>query len=95
MWFDQMAIPADAPHQAEALGSEFIMKPDVAATASNFVYYANGNKASQAMLIEDVIDDPAVYPDEETLAKLFTVVAWDPRTQRTATRLWTRVVTGQ
>ncbi|MCC0040397.1 MAG: polyamine ABC transporter substrate-binding protein [Brucellaceae bacterium] len=96
MWFDQMAIPADAPHQAEALEFlNFIMKPDVAAKASNFVYYANGNKASQAMLIEDVIDDPAVYPDEETLAKLFTVVAWDPRTQRTATRLWTRVVTGQ
>ena len=96
MWFDQMAIPADAPHQAEALEFlNYIMKPDVAAKASNFVYYANGNKASQEMLIEDVIDDPAVYPDEETLAKLFTVVAWDPRTQRTATRLWTRVVTGQ
>ena len=37
----------------------------------------------------------AALPGESGLGVHFTVVAWDPRTQRTATRLWTRVVTGQ
>ena len=91
-----MAIPADAQHVAEA--HEFInymMRPEVAAKASNYVFYANGNKASQPMLDKDVLDDPAIYPDEATLAKLFTVEPYDPKTQRLVTRSWTKIVTGQ
>jgi putrescine transport system substrate-binding protein len=37
------------------------------AAASNYVYYANGNEASKEFLNEDVIGDPAIYPDEATL----------------------------
>ena len=96
MWFDQMAIPADAQHVAEAHEFiNYILKPEVAAKASNYVYYANGNLASQALLDKDVIDDPAIYPDEATMAKLFTVQPYDPKTQRLVTRAWTRIVTGQ
>lgn len=96
MWFDQMAIPADAPHVEEAHEFiNYIMRPEVIAKATNYVYYANGNKASQELLNEDVIGDPAVYPDEETLDNLYTTMPYDPRTQRLVTRLWTKVVTGQ
>ncbi|MBB3237718.1 polyamine ABC transporter substrate-binding protein [Phyllobacterium endophyticum] len=96
MWFDVMAIPADAPHIAEA--HEFInymLKPEVAAKATDFVSYANGNKASQAMIDKSVLENPAVYPTPEVLAKLFTVTPYDTKTQRVVTRLWTKVVTGQ
>ncbi|MDN2580223.1 polyamine ABC transporter substrate-binding protein [Aquibium sp. ELW1220] len=96
MWFDQMAIPADAPHTEEA--HEFLnymMRPEVIAKASNYVFYANGNAASKDLLDEEVIGDPAVYPDDETMNKLFTTVPLDARTQRLVTRIWTRVVTGQ
>ncbi|PRD41189.1 spermidine/putrescine ABC transporter substrate-binding protein PotF [Phyllobacterium phragmitis] len=96
MWFDQMAIPADAKHVEEA--NEFlnyIMRPEVIAKASNYVFYANGNKASQPLLDKEVIDDPAVYPDEATMAKLFVPLPYDIKTQRLATRAWTRIVTGQ
>ena len=96
MWFDMMAIPADAPHVAEA--HEFInymMKPEVIAKASDYVFYANGNKASQQFVSKDVLEDPAIYPTEDIMGKLFTISPWDPKTQRTATRLWTKIVTGQ
>ncbi len=96
MWFDQMAIPADAKNVEEAhIFLNYIMDPNVIAKASNYVFYANGNKASQEFLEADVIGDPAVYPDEATLNNLFTTTPPDPRTQRLMTRLWTRVVTGQ
>jgi putrescine transport system substrate-binding protein len=96
MWFDQMAIPADAPHVAEAHEFiNFMLRPEIAAKASNFVFYANGNKASQEFIDKEILDDPAIYPNEATLAKLFTVVPYDPRTQRTVTRIWTKIVTGQ
>ncbi|MEN0087982.1 MAG: polyamine ABC transporter substrate-binding protein [Pseudomonadota bacterium] len=95
LWFDQMAIPADAPNAAEAYEFiNFMMKPEAIAKATNYVYYANGNKASQELLEEDLIKDPTIYPDAETEAKLFTKVPYDLRTQRVVTRLWQRVTTG-
>lgn len=96
MWFDQMAIPADAPHPEEAhVFLNFIMKPEVIANASNYVFYANGNKASQEFLDPELRNDPAVYPNEEVLEKLFVNTPLDPKTQRLFTRTWTKVVTGQ
>ena len=96
MWFDQMAIPADAPHLEEAhVFLNYIMKPEVIAKASNYVYYANGNKASQEFIEKDILEDPAIYPDAATLEKLFTVSPYDPKTQRLVTRAWTKIVTGQ
>ena len=96
MWFDQMAIPADAKHLDEAHAFlNYLMKPEVIAKASNYVYYANGNKASQALIEKDILEDPAIYPDQATLAKLFTVSPYDPKTQRIVTRTWTKIVTGQ
>lgn len=96
MWFDQMAIPADAKHVDTA--HEFInymMRPEVIAKASDVIFYANGNKASQQFISKEILDDPAIYPDEAVLAKLFTVSPYDPKSQRLITRSWTKIVTGQ
>jgi len=96
MWLDSFAIPADAPHVDAALTFiNFMLKPEIAARNSNYVYYANGNKGSQQYLNEDVIGDKAIYPDEATIAKLYTTTPNDPRTQREVTRIWTEVKTGQ
>ncbi|SHK20974.1 putrescine transport system substrate-binding protein [Shimia gijangensis] len=95
MWFDQMAIPADAPNpKAAHIFLNYIMDADNAAAASNYVYYANGNKASQPMLVEDVIGDPAIYPDEKTLENLYTTTPYDTKIQRVVTRLWTKIKSG-
>ncbi|MGB5870116.1 MAG: polyamine ABC transporter substrate-binding protein [Albidovulum sp.] len=95
MWFDQMAIPVDAPNPTGAHKFlNFILDAQNMADASNYVYYANGNKASQEMLIEDVIGDPAIYPDAETLANLYTTSPYDAKVQRVVTRLWTRIKSG-
>lgn len=96
MWFDSMVIPADAPHPDEAHEFiNFMMRPEVAAANSNYVYYANGNLDSQPLLNEDVIADEAIYPSQETLDRLFTSTSYDPRSQRVLTRMWTSVKAGQ
>ena len=96
MWFDQMAIPADAKNVEEAhIFLNYIMKPEVIAKASNYVYYANGNVTSQPLLEEDITGDPAIYPDADTLAKLYVTTPWGPKEQRLLTRGWTKVKTGQ
>jgi putrescine transport system substrate-binding protein len=71
-----------------------MIRPEVAAANSNYVYYANGNIDSQPLLEEDVIGDPAIYPDQPTLDRLFTTTAYDPRIQRIVTRTWTQVKSG-
>ena len=95
MWFDQMAIPVDAPNPEGAHAFlNFIMDAENMAAASNYVYYANGNLASQEYLVEDVIGDTAIYPDAATLEKLYTVTPFGPSEQRNLTRMWTRVKSG-
>ena len=95
MWFDQMAIPVDAPNPEGAHKFlNFIMDAENMAAASNYVYYANGNKASQEHLVEDVIGDPAIYPSEAALDNLFTTTPYPPKVQRVVTRLWTKIKSG-
>lgn len=95
MWFDQMAIPVDAPNPEGAhVFLNFIMDAQNMAAASNYVYYANGNEASQEFLVEDVIGDPAIYPDAATLDNLFTTTPYPPNVQRVVTRLWTKIKSG-
>lgn len=95
MWFDQFAIPADAPN-ADAAHKfiDFMLNAENSAAASNYVYYASGNEAAQPMLEEDLIGDPAIYPDAPTLANLYTLEAFPPKFQRLVTRAWTKIKSG-
>ena len=96
LWFDNLAIPADAPDVAEAHALiNYLLKPEVAAKNTNFVSYANGNLASQKFIDQSILDDPTVYPDAATLATLYTITAHDQKTQRLINRLWTRIKTGR
>lgn len=96
MWFDSFAIPADAKNVAEAHEFiNFMLKPEIAAANTNFVSYASGNLAAQKFVDEAILKDPGIYPDDATFKRLFTNTAYDERSQRTVTRLWTRVKTGR
>ncbi|PIE08841.1 MAG: spermidine/putrescine ABC transporter substrate-binding protein PotF, partial [Rhodobacterales bacterium] len=95
MWFDQMAIPADAPHpEAAHKFLNFMMDAQNMATASNYVYYANGNKAAQEFLEADVLNDPAIYPTPEAMENLYIKRPYPAKIQRVVTRLWTKVKSG-
>ncbi len=96
MWFDQMAIPADAKHVEEAHAFlNYMLDPKVIAKASNYVNYANGNLASQEFIDDEIKGDTSIFPDEATLKRLFVKNPYDAKTQRVVTRIWTKVVTGQ
>jgi putrescine transport system substrate-binding protein len=96
MFFDNLAIPADAKNVNEAYELiNYLYRPEVAAKNSNFLSYANGNLASHKLVDPKILDDRNIYPDEATLKKLFVITARDPATQRIINRLWTRVKTGR
>ena len=96
MFFDNLAIPADAPHVAEAHELiNYLYRPEVAAKNSDFLGYANGNLASQRLVDPKILNDKTIYPDDAMLAKLFVITARDAPTQRVINRLWTKVKTGR
>jgi putrescine transport system substrate-binding protein len=96
LWFDNLAIPKDAPDVAEAHALiNYLLDPEVAAKNTNFVSYANGNLASQKFIDKSILDDRTIYPDAATMAKLYVVTAHDQKTQRLINRLWTRIKTGR
>jgi putrescine transport system substrate-binding protein len=67
----------------------------VAAKNTNYISYANGNLASQKFIDKAILDDRTIYPDDATMAKLYTITAHDQKTQRLINRLWTRIKTGK
>jgi putrescine transport system substrate-binding protein len=96
LWFDNLAIPRDAPDAAEAHALvDYLLRPEVAAKNTNYISYANGNLASQKFIDKAILDDRTIYPDDATMAKLYTITAHDQKTQRLINRLWTRIKTGK
>jgi len=96
IWFDAMLIPKDAPHPDNALlFLNYMLRPDVIAECTNYTYYANGNQASRKLVLPEILEDPAIYPDAETQKRMFPSVVRDEAVQRVITREWTRLKTGQ
>jgi putrescine transport system substrate-binding protein len=96
MFFDNLAIPKDARNAVEAHAFiDYMLRPEVAAKNTNFLSYANGNLASQALIDPAILNDRTIYPDEATMARLYTINAHDSKTTRMMNRLWTRIKTGK
>ena len=67
MFFDNLAIPADAKNVAEAYKLiNYLYRPEVAAKNSDFLSYANGNLASQKLIDPEDFQRQDIYPDEAT-----------------------------
>ncbi|MGB7930940.1 MAG: polyamine ABC transporter substrate-binding protein [Gammaproteobacteria bacterium] len=96
LWIDVMAIPTDAPHTDNAYAFiNYLLKPDVIATISNEVTYANANRAATGLIDEAVRDDPGVYPPEDVKQRLVTIGTLPDKVQRLKVRAWTRIKSGQ
>lgn len=96
LWFDNMAIPADAPHPDSAYAFiNYILVPQVTADISNFKRFANGNLASQQLLAADVRSDPGIYPTPEIMRRLKVQTADSADQARAQTRAWQKFKTGQ
>jgi len=95
-WFDMLGIPADAPHpEAAHAFINFIMDAQITADITNYVWYANGNLASMPLVEEDITSDPGIFPTEAAKARLWNTVVYNSRQDRSITRLWTTILTGQ
>ena len=95
MWFDNMYIPEDAPHRENAyLFLNYMLRPEVIASSSNYIGYANANLSATALVDPSLTENTAIYPDEETLLRLQPTEALAPKLERNRSRTWTKIKTG-
>ena len=71
LWTDNLAILATAPHPCTAhTFLDFILRPEQGARLTNYIYYPSPNAFAAEFIDPEILEDPAVYPDDETLERL-------------------------
>ncbi|EQM70409.1 polyamine ABC transporter substrate-binding protein [Pseudomonas solani] len=96
LWFDMVAVPADAANAKEAHAFiDYLLRPEVIAKVSDYVGYANPNTKSGEFMNQDVRNDESVYPPQAVLDKLYVSEELPPKVQRLMTRSWTKVKSGK
>nr|WP_173430628.1 polyamine ABC transporter substrate-binding protein [Pseudomonas helleri] len=96
IWFDMVAMPADAPDEKAAYSfMNYLLRPDVMAGISNYVHYANGNQQADALVSPEIKADTKVYPTPEMMDKLFALEAMPLKIDRVRTRVWTKIKAGE
>lgn len=89
-WFDLMAIPNDAKHPENALlFINYLLRPEVIADISNYVWYANPNTASRDFIDEEILENQGIYPLPEVSEKLYSNKMLPLKVSRVITRTWT------
>jgi putrescine transport system substrate-binding protein len=85
-----MAIPKDAKHPENAYKwINYILRPEVHASLTNKVFYANPNKAAMKFVNPALAKDKAVFPDAAALATMITPDTPDQATLKLITRTFT------
>ncbi len=95
LWTDNMCIPKDAPN-AE-LAHEFInfmLDPEISGRNSDYIKYASPVKDARNYLSEEVLNNPAVYPPEEIMKKMWYTPSIDDATREKIENLMIEVKAG-
>lgn len=70
IWIDNLAVPKNPPHKAEAYELiNYLMRPEVAKAISLYTGYPTADLAAQQLLPPEIRNNPAVYPSKEVLKR--------------------------
>ncbi len=95
IFMDTMAIPADAPHPENAhKWINYILRPEVHASLTNKVFYANPNREARKFVKPEVANDKTVFPPDEDLKKMSLPAELSNDSRRAMTRIYTQFKTG-
>ncbi|KJZ67650.1 extracellular solute-binding protein [Pseudomonas fluorescens] len=94
VWMDTMAIPVDAKHPEYAYAFiNFVMRPQNMAAISNFTGYPTSNAKARASVDETMRNNPDIYLDEATYARLIPGKDIPQPDMRARMRTWTKFKT--
>jgi putrescine transport system substrate-binding protein len=92
LYFDNLAILADAPHKAAAYKYfQFLLDAHHAAAHINRIRYAVANKAATPFIAPAILNNPSFYPPAAVLKTAHQQMTVPPEFQRKMTRYWTEL----
>jgi len=95
LFFDVMVIPADAARPGNAHKFiNYIMRPEVHASLSNKVFYANPNLDSKKFIRPEVANNPTVFLAPADMARMVPPDSINNDLRRLMTRTFTSFKTG-
>ena len=95
MFFDMLAIPADAGHVKNAhLFINYLLRPDVAARNASIIHYASSVAAAYPLIDPAVYNDRGIFPAPELKSHLYPNLSHSQAYTRLLTRMWTRFKSG-
>lgn len=95
LFFDVMAIPVDAPHPNNAHAwINYIMRPEVHASLTNKVFYANPNAAATKFVKKEIAENKTVFLTDADKKKMTSPEVVNSDIRRLMTRIYTQFKTG-
>jgi len=94
IWQDTMCVPATSTGIHKRTAEHFInylLEPEVAGQNTNYIWYASPNKAAEPYIEAEILEDPAIYPDEETMARLEWLKPFTTEELTIWDRVWTEL----
>jgi putrescine transport system substrate-binding protein len=89
LFVDSWTIPRDAPNPAGAHRFiDFTLRPEVAAAATEALFYANANAAALPLLDSALREDPTLFPPPDLRARMRIAAPVEAGARRRMLRLW-------
>ena len=97
IYYDMLAIPADAKHPGNAHKFlDYMMRPDVMSKLSSFTHNAVAVVPAIPLVVPEVRDNPNVYiPPEKMATRMFVNRVLPPEINKLVTKLWIRIKQGK
>ena len=96
LWFEVMAIPADAEHVENAHRLiDHLLRPTVAAEFTNSTFYPSAVTTATDLVQPDIRGEPAIYPPRSMRERLHMTRPESAEYERRRLRLWTSMKAGQ
>jgi len=94
-WLDNICVTKASERYDTALHfMNYLIDAEVGAAITNYTYYASPNEAALEFILDEIKDDPSIYPSAEVQEKLFWLTEVDDESAILYDELWTAVKAG-
>ena len=90
IFFDNLAIPADAKHPNNAMMfMDYFLRPEVSASLTNELSYPTANKASIEKVKPEIAGDKTTFVDADNMAKMVSPTSLSNETRESMSNVYT------
>jgi spermidine/putrescine transport system substrate-binding protein len=92
LWQDTLAIPKGAPHPENAHAFiNYVLDAEAGAKIAKTIQYATPNAAAKKLMDKEYLDNPAIFPPSEVVAKCEAAIYVGEEGTRLRDEAWTRI----